>query len=221
MGFKHPTLITDAPPTYFGWRAETKDCETVVGKRAKYTYVEIYKFIGRGQSAWLSWRKGAGLPIGESCIPVSVDIPNRNSTPATDMPYPLSAYMTLMDDAHPTYVLRARDTGRLPARPQACDKKGLNKQARLRQAKEAVVRTDELRLRHELDDAAIRAAFAFEPHNRQHSVQRVGVDPVRFAMLQLMCDEHPAYVVERRPHDQLAEPGEVWAQPEAEGNWDE
>lgn len=99
--FAHPDLIIDAPAEHFGMRARVRPSRTEgLGMQPKYTFKEIRRAIDRTQGAWSAWAAPQERAVNAAG--------GRNGAVFLRMPQPLSAYMALLDDAHPHYELQYR-----------------------------------------------------------------------------------------------------------------
>jgi hypothetical protein len=219
MPLAHPQLINDAAEegTYFGMRAAVRPAAGKdKGLRPKYTFKQIMKAIDRTAQAWSAWT-GGDRPQREIVFADGTTGLTRKPVPRP-MPSYLSAYMMLLDDAHPTYKL----TGFVPrgwltefppiptvsvefAR-QWREERGIT-HADVSNAFAFAKGDAPVRAWQPIKDQPSRAhksktaprAEGFEdPNIRQHSVAKIGTDGVRWAMLQLMADAHPTLQLSRR-----------------------
>lgn len=202
MPLAHPTLISDTSGAYFGMRARVRAARGEgVGLRPRYTMPQIRAAIARSPQAWSVWTADT-RPKG-----------GFKGTSYQPMPSYLSAYMMLLDGVHPTFLLRGfvpqEGATRFPAIPVVSDAYAAEWRAE-RDVTHADVsdafdyqkdmRVDARSMAH----VPLKTTRLFQegdenPNIRQHSVRRIGADGVRWLMLQLMADDHPALAVMRRP----------------------
>lgn len=173
----YPDLIRAAPRCYKGLRdlvpkhvgakpGTLRSAQT----RPKWSHTHISWAIGRSDQIFRLWGKPR---------PGYLDL---SFAPSCDMPQYISAYMALLDNAHPTHKLRkhtpypARDEWEkhFPPIPQV--------------GPDVVA---EFMREHDISEADVRDTFEYEDDVRHQSVRLLGNDGVRWSMLQLMCDAHP------------------------------
>jgi hypothetical protein len=112
------------------------------------------------------------------------------------MPQHYSAYMALLDDAHPRYTLTGFDASALRCRYGVAPPVPLAG-THAREREEVVAAFLHA---HGIRDGELRTAFGYAPDgsiDKRHSAspRTIGANGVRWAMLQLMCDEHPTLTV--------------------------
>ena len=165
----HPDLITSAPANYKGMR----EC-CAPNWSWKYSFADIFDAIGSGQQTWNQWGK--------------VQTTTGN---VQQMPQYISAYMALLDGAHPFYrcerhTLWPKERGYRPLYFPP-----------LTTVKEEDVRS--FMDKEEINDSDVYEAFGWDPMDTRHySVRTLGNDGVRWGMLQLMSDAHPYLVIQPR-----------------------
>jgi hypothetical protein len=176
MPLKHPELILSAPRSYRGFREICAPTWTW-----KYSFADIYQATERTQQAWNQWGK----------------VQNSNGQVAR-MPHYVSAYMALLDGAHPGYYV-VRHT--VFPKPKHFSQPIFPPIPKV--SSEVVC---ELMATHDITVDEVREAFGFELGDPAAALPTkggsFGNDGVRWAMLQLMTDEHPYLYVEERDERQ-------------------
>ena len=195
----HPDLITDAPHPYFGLRAIGVWPNGRGKPRApahKHTMGDIAQGIDRAAVTLANW------------------IQAYNNGTRLGMPQYVSAYMALLDNAHPTLVLVANalvtakgaDSETLPRQPPMWE--WAQRLPKVPRATAGQVR--DLMADYGLVERDIVEAFNFDEDNKQYSVRTLGNDGVRWMLLRLMADDmRPALYVRERMAD---DPFTAWEQ---------
>lgn len=165
----YPDLITSAPADYKGMR----DPDPETGRKHKYKFDQLFYLTGRTEQGWANYGR--------------VQLSNGK---VQHMPQYLSAYMALLDGAHPLYKVTGFDA-KLAMRSQP----GQHVPPLLTVSEKTLAEFLESEgITHE----EVAEAFDYDPTNKQHSVRKLGNDGVRWAMLTLMCNQHPTLrLVER------------------------
>lgn len=189
IGLTHPDLIAAAPTNY----RKLRDPDPDTG-RPRYGFDHIIRMIGRTPTTWHAW--------GRMVQPSSGRL--------MQMPHYISAYMALLDGAHPRYEAFVRpeiaervwsDETFWPTRPKSFRTLPVP----------PIPTVDDKSARKFLEDRRIterdiREAFGWSNSNnedagaidRTNSPRTIGRDGVKWAMLTLMVDEHPVLAVKRR-----------------------
>ena len=140
--------------------------------RPRYSHAEIFTAIGTVQQTWAQWGR-----------------PQTQTGNLARMPRATSSYMALLDGAHPVYrVVRLLEFPRLAGKDAAFPPHITGSQDE----------AGDLMRRHDILPGDVRGAFELDPANRAQSIRLIGQNPVRWAMLLLMVDEHPYIAVEPR-----------------------
>ncbi len=165
----YPDLITSAPEDYRGLR----DPDPTTGRLHKFTFNQLIYLIDRTDIGWSKWGR-VQVKTGRVQL----------------MPRYLSAYMALLDNAHPAYKLHGFDLA-LAMRSQP----GQNVPPIPRVSEDQVQEFLEM---ESVTEDEVFEAFDYDRTNRQHSVKKLGNDGVRWAMLTLMCGQHPTLKLTER-----------------------
>jgi hypothetical protein len=180
MPLAHPFAVEDAPYPYFGLRAFERSTNAPGSRpRRRLSAGELRANVGRAEPTWRAWERAWAQDLGQ---------PVRTKGPVAPMPRYLSAYMALVDGAHPGLeVWFARDAvsnlgwpllGGVGAPPS--------------QAEWNVWRREHGR--QGLSDEEIAAAFCYVPSlNKQESVATLWRDPVRWHLVRMLADAHPHF----------------------------
>jgi hypothetical protein len=174
---RNPHLVLDAPRPYFGMRDRTRPPREAyrfvrgvpvsVPLQPKYTFPQIRQAIGRSAVTWNMWETWQT---------------RADQARTSSMPTYLSAYMALLDDAHPDFVAvwDGKNEGKWPSIKPA-----------------TIEEVYAWRVKHGLGgldgEQLISEAFDYDgAHiNRQHSIPKIGNDGVRWNLLRLLMDDHP------------------------------
>jgi len=194
----HPNITADhcdpGPNSYpyLGFRDRVRPPVKpgVKALQPKYSFPQIALAIGRTQQAWATWV--APEPDGSLDPAGKVRRGLQGRVPRTNMPEYVSAYMALLDDAHPTYALRRDWLNKL----KDADPRLALQFPPIPEASEEDVRA--LMERHSLTDADVFDLLGLPYGNRRYSIRTLGNDGVRWVLLRLAVDEAPQMKLFRR-----------------------